>query len=53
MKLEKNLKFHSSKNPIAICNVDINKIMTIADACACGKNRMADAKSFNGYMDNK
>ena len=43
-------KFHSSKNPIAIGNIDINKII-ISDMPPYGKNKKTDAKFFIGYKD--
>ena len=40
-------KFHSSKNPIAIGDVDINKII-VSDESACGKNKKTDARFLDG-----
>ena len=45
-------KFHYSKNPVAIGNVDVNIIITF-DVSAYDKNKKTDAKFFIGYKDDK
>ena len=45
-------KFHSSKKPIIIDDVNINKILT-SDRFGYDKNKKTDAKLFIRYQDSK